>query len=81
MSGIGQRFIVAGYETVKPLIDVDIFPVSDLGVHVWHVCEQTAHSWIIHKYNYNVIETHSYVEHLYGDKMMCIERTKHLKKQ
>lgn len=63
------------------MIAVDIFPVSDLGVHVWHVCEQTAHSWMIHKYGYNVIPTHQYVEHWYDDKLKCIERAQHLLKK
>ena len=68
------------YNITNQMIGVDIFPVSDLGVHVWHVCEQTAHSWMIHKYNYNIIETFSYVEHWYDNKLKCIERAKHLLK-
>ena len=68
------------YNITNQMINVDIFPVSDLGVHVWHVCEQTAHSWMIHKYNYNIIETYPIVEHWYEDKLMCIQRAKYLLK-
>lgn len=69
------------YDVCNKMISVDIRPVSDLGTHVWHVCEQTAQCWIFHKYNYNIIETHPFVEHWYEDKMMCVERAKHLLKK
>jgi hypothetical protein len=68
-------------DITEQMINVDIYPVSDLGVHVWHVCEQTAHSWMMHKYRYNIIETASYVEHYYDDKLKCIEKAQYLKKK
>lgn len=69
------------YDITNKMINVDITPVSDLGVKVWHVCEQTAHSWMIHDGKYNIIETASFVEHYYDDKLKCIERAKHLLKK
>ena len=69
------------YDTCNAMSAVDILPVSDLGVSIWHVCEQTAQCWIMHKYEYNVIETYSFVEHWYEDKMKCVERAKYLLKK
>ena len=69
------------YDVCNQMSAVDITPVSDLGTHVWHVCEQTAQCWIFHKHNYNVIETHSFVEHWYEDKMKCVDRAKFLLKK
>jgi hypothetical protein len=66
------------YQTCANMVEVDILPVSDLGVNVWHCCEQTAQSWIIHKFNYNAIETTDIVNHWYEDKFLCIEKAKYL---
>lgn len=68
------------YETCNKMSSVDILSVSDLGVSIWHVCEQTAQCWIFHKYDYNVIETHKFVEHWYENKMKCVDRAKFLLK-
>lgn len=69
------------YDVCNKMSSVDITSVSDLGTHVWHVCEQTAQCWIFHKYNYNIIETHSFVEHWYEDKMVCVDKAKYLLKR
>jgi hypothetical protein len=68
------------YEISNQMTMVDIKSVSDLGVNIGHCCEQTAQSWIFHKYNYNIIETHSFVEHLYENKLECVEKAKNLLK-
>lgn len=69
------------YDTCNKMSDVDIISVSDLGTHVWHVCEQTAESWIFHKYGYNVIETVNFVDHYHENKMRCLEEAKFLLKK
>ncbi len=68
------------YEICDKMVNVDIKPVSDLGVNIYHCCEQTAQSWIFHKYNYNIIETYDFIDHWYENKSMCIEKAKYLKK-
>ena len=68
------------YDVSNEMVLVDITPVSDLGVKIWHCCEQTAQSWIFHKHNYNIIELQPIVEHLYENKLACIEKAKHLLK-
>lgn len=66
------------YDVSNAMTLVDITPVSDLGVRIWHCCEQTAQSWIFHKHNYNIIELYPIVEHFYENKLECIEKAKHL---
>lgn len=66
------------YDICNAMSSVDISSVSDLGVKVWHVCEQTAQCWILYKYSYNIIETHTFIEHWHQDKMKCIEQAKYL---
>ena len=68
------------YETCDKMVNVDIKSVSDLDVNIYHCCEQTAQSWIFHKYNYNVIETDNFIEHWCENKSMCIEKAKYLLK-
>lgn len=62
------------------MVDVDISDVSDLGVKIWHCCEQTANNWVFKNKGYKIIETHTIVDHLYDNKQACIERAKHLLK-
>ncbi len=62
------------------MVNVDISSVSDLGVKIWHCCEQTANNWIFKNKNYNIIQTHNIVDHFYDNKIMCIERAKNLLK-
>lgn len=64
----------------KNMVDVDISDVSDLGVKIWHCCEQTANNWIFKMNGYKIIETHNIVDHLYDNKIACIERAKYLLK-
>jgi len=68
------------YEVCDKMVNVDILPVSDLGVNIYHCCEQTAHCWILNKYNYNIIETDSFIEHNYSNKNECIKQAKFLLK-
>ena len=69
----GEFFDVSNKMTL-----VDITPVSDLGVNIWHCCEQTAQSWIFHTHSYNVIELYPIVDHYYDNKLMCIEKANYL---
>jgi hypothetical protein len=69
------------YDTCNKMSEVDILPVSDLGTSVWHVCEQTAESWIFHKYGYNIIETFNFVDHHTDNKLKCLEDAKFLLKK
>jgi hypothetical protein len=68
------------YDICQKMTEVDIKSVSDLGVNVWHVCDQTAHCWVFHQKKYNIIELHNYVDHYYDNKLICLEKAKHLKK-
>jgi hypothetical protein len=68
------------YDVCNKMVNVDILPVSDLGTNIYHCCEQTAHCWILDKYNYNIIETHSFIEHNYSNKNECIKQAKSLLK-
>lgn len=63
------------------MVNVDITSVSDLGVKIWHCCEQTANNWIFKSKGFNVVETFNIVDHLYDNKKACIERAKHLLKK
>ena len=69
------------HDVCEEMTRVDIKPVSDLGVNIWHVCDQTAHNWVFHKHNYNILEMYPYVDHYFDNKLMCIERAKYLIKQ
>jgi hypothetical protein len=60
------------------LISVDISNVTDVDSKIYHCSEQTANNWIFNKYNYNVVETYPYVDHLFDRKGECIERAKYL---
>lgn len=66
------------YKICNEMVNVNIKPVSNLGVDVWHVCDQTAHCWVFHKNNYNIVELHNYVDHYYDNKQLCIEKAKYL---
>jgi len=65
----------------EKMVNVDISSVSDLGVKIWHCCEQTANNWIFKTNGYNIIETYNVVDHLYDNKKTCIERAKYLLKK
>jgi len=67
-------------EIMDKMISVDISDVTDVGSKIYHCCEQTANNWIFNKYNYNIIESHTQVDHLFDNKGMCIERAKYLLK-
>ena len=62
------------------MVSDDISDVTDLNTKIWHCCEQTANNWIFYKHNYNVIEIHRYVDHLFENKGECINRAKYLLK-
>jgi hypothetical protein len=62
------------------MVNIDISDVSDLGVNIWHCCEQTANNWIFKTKGYKIIETHNIVNHLYDNKIECINQAKHLLK-
>jgi hypothetical protein len=62
------------------MVSVDIKDVSDLGVNIWHCCEQTANNWIFFKYNYNIVTTSNVVTHYFDDKSKCILMAKNLLK-
>jgi hypothetical protein len=64
--------------TMNALVKVDISDVTDVGSKIYHCCEQTAWNWIFHKYNYNIIETHSYIKHHFDNKVHCITEAKYL---
>lgn len=66
------------YNICKKMTQVNILPVSDLGVDIWHVCDQTAHCWLFHKNNYNITELYHYVDHYYDNKLLCLEKAKYL---
>ena len=65
----------------RKMADVDISDVSDLNVKSWHCAEQTAKNWVIHKYNYRVIETKNIVNHHFETKKKCIDDAKYLLKK
>jgi hypothetical protein len=71
-------------EEAKDIMDkmilVDISDVTDVDSKIYHCCEQTANNWVFNKYNYNVIETYPYVDHLFDRKGECIEKAKYLLK-
>lgn len=68
------------HDVCEEMTKVDILPISDLNVNIWHVCDQTAHNWVFHKYEYNVIELYQYVKHYFDNKQQCIEDAKYLLK-
>jgi hypothetical protein len=65
-------------EVYRKMSDVDIMDVSDLKVKSWHCSEQTSKNWIIHKYNYRVIETKNIINHHFETKKKCIDDAKYL---
>lgn len=67
-------------EIMDKMISVDISDVTDVDSKIYHCCEQTANNWIFNKYNYNIIEAYTQVDHLFDNKGMCIERAKYLLK-
>jgi hypothetical protein len=71
---------VEAKEIMDRMISVDISDVTDVDSKIYHCCEQTANNWIFNKYNYNIIEAHTQVDHLFDNKGMCIERAKYLLK-
>jgi hypothetical protein len=70
--------VVDFYDTCKKMTEVNIRSVSDLGVDIWHVCDQTAHCWLFHKNKHPIVELHQYVDHFYDNKLMCIDKAKYL---
>jgi hypothetical protein len=68
-------------EIMENMVNVDISDVTDVDSKIYHCCEQTANNWVFHKNNYNVIETHNYVDHLFDNKGECIARAKYLLKK
>ena len=62
------------------MVSVDITDVSDLGVNIWHCCEQTANNWIFYTHKYNVVETHNIVTHHFDNKYNCLNGAKYLLK-
>lgn len=59
-------------DNCEKLINVDITPVSDLGVKMYHVCEQTSYNWLMHKYNFKVKECDNIFDHHFEVKGNCI---------
>ena len=81
LMGLPKGFpLEEAHDTMNKLVAVDISDVTDLDTKTWHVCDQTAWSWIFHKYKYNVIEMYPFVKHHFVDKSMCIEDAKYLLK-
>jgi hypothetical protein len=68
-------------ELIDRMVDVDIRPVSDLGVKIWHCAEQTANNWIFHEVGYHVVETFRHVTHHYDNKQLCIKHAEYLLKK
>lgn len=68
-------------DVYRKMADVDIIDVSDLKVHSWHCAEQTSKNWIFHKYNYNIIESHYFVNHHFSSKKECINDAQYLLKK
>jgi hypothetical protein len=60
------------------MISVDISDVTDVDSKIYHCCEQTANNWVFKNHNYNITETHQYVDHLFDKKGECIEKAKYL---
>jgi len=81
---LGLFGLPANYNTLeaKKIMDemilVDISDVTDVDSKIYHCCEQTANNWVFNKYNYNIIETYQYLDHLFDNKGDCINRAKYL---
>jgi len=67
-------------ENTEKLVNVDITSVSDLGVKMYHCCDQTSYNWLMHKYGFKVNEMYGLFDHHFDDKNRCISAARGLLK-